>query len=268
MKSLAIIFLFVSSALAQAPPGAVAPAAVNPANDPNVQRARALLQQCIEALGGPAWLSVQDMTQEGRTYSFYHGQPNSVGAPFWRFWKWPDKDRIELTKQRDVVYINNGDKSYEITYKGTAAQEPQQYADYMRRGKRTLEIVLRRWLNEPSTALFYDGPAVAEQKQAESVTLMNGEDAVTLFLDFHSHLPIKKTFVWRDKDRYKNEEAEIFDGWRPEQGIMTAHSIIRARNGEYTNQRFLTKVTYNTGLADSMFNATVTYDPYKTERKK
>ena len=268
MKPLAIVLLLVSSALAQAPPSASAPGAVNSRNDPNAQKARTLLQQCIEALGGQAWLNVQDMEQQGRTYSFYQGQPNSVGAPFWRFWKWPDKDRIELTKQRDVVYINNGDKGYEITYKGTAAEEPEQLTDYLRRQKRSLEIVLRQWLNQPSTALFYDGPAVAEQKQAESVTLMNGEDAVTLFLDFHTHLPIKKTFIWRDKDRYKNEEAEIFDGWRPEQGIMTAHSIIRARNGDYTNQRFLTSVKYNTGLSDAMFNASVTYDPYKPQRKK
>jgi hypothetical protein len=28
-----------------------------------------------------------------------------------------------------------------------------------------------------------------------------------------------------------------------------------------TGQRFLSKISYNTGLADSLFTATVTYDP-------
>ena len=28
---------------------------------------------------------------------------------------------MELTKQRDVAYVYNGDKGYEITFKGTAA---------------------------------------------------------------------------------------------------------------------------------------------------
>jgi len=42
----------------------------------------------------PGWLAAQ----EGRTYSFFQGRPNSAGNPFWRFWKFPDKDRLELTK--------------------------------------------------------------------------------------------------------------------------------------------------------------------------
>ena len=50
-----------------------------------------------------AWLNLQDMEQQGRSYGYSHGQPSSLGTVFWRFWKYPDKDRIELTKQRDVV---------------------------------------------------------------------------------------------------------------------------------------------------------------------
>src|SRR5581483_1091516 len=74
-----------------------------PQQDANAQKAAELLKQCIAALGGQAYLTLQDMEQQGRTYSFYHGEPNSVGAPFWRFWKWPDKERVEFTKRRDVA---------------------------------------------------------------------------------------------------------------------------------------------------------------------
>ncbi len=237
---------------------------VNPPQDENARQARALLDQCIQALGGQAWLNVQDMEQEGRSYSFYHGQPNSLGTVFWRFWKFPDKERIELTKQRDVIYINNGDNGYEITYKGTAAEEPEALTDYLRRRRHSLEVVLRQWLNQPGTALFYDGPAIAEQKHADSVTIMNANnDSVTLFLNSNNHLPIKKTFEWRDQDRYKNEEGEVFDNYRLEQGVMTPYSILRLHNGDITNQRFITTVRYNVGLPDSKFQATVTYDPYK-----
>jgi hypothetical protein len=251
----------------------VAHSAVSPApapQDANAQKARALLDQCIQALGGPAWLNVQDMEQQGRAYSYFQGQPNSLGTLFWRFWKYPDKDRIELTKQRDVVYINVGDKGYEITYKGTAAQEPEQVADYNRRRRHSLEIVLRQWLHQPGTALFYDGPAVAEQKPADQVSIITAEnDAVTLFLDSHTHLPIKKTFEWRDPaDRLKNVEGEIFDNWRPEQGIMTPYSTLRTHNGDTNNQRFITGVRYNVGVADSMFQATITYDPNKPPEKR
>ena len=39
--------------------------------------------------------------------------------------KFPDKERSELTKKRDVVYIENGDQGYEVTYKGTTLQDPE-----------------------------------------------------------------------------------------------------------------------------------------------
>jgi hypothetical protein len=278
MKSFIIALISVLCALtatAQAPQSSASSvsSATSPPHSPqdaNARKARSLLDECIQAMGGQAWLNLQDMEQQGRSYAYSHGQPNSLGTLFWRSWKYPDKERVELTKQRDVVFINVGENGYEVTYKGTAAQEPDQLADYNRRHRHSLEVVLRQWLNQPGTALFYDGPAVAEQKPADSVTILTaGNDSVTLFLDNHTHLPIKKTFEWRDPaDRLKNVEGEIFDNWRLEQGIMTPHSLLRSHNGDVTNQRFITNVRYNAGLPDSLFQATITYDPNKRPAKR
>jgi hypothetical protein len=254
-------------AVAQAPSSqTAAPSVAATVNQgDNAKKARTLLDQMIQKLGGPAYLGMTDMSQEGRSYSFYNGKPNSLGTQFWRFWKAPDKERIELTKDRDVVFINFGDKGFEVSYKGTAAQEPEALRDYIRRRDHSLENVLRNWLADPKTALFYDGPAVAEQKPCDSLTLLNAQnDSVTIFVDQNTHLPVKKIFNWRDPaDRLKNEEGEIFDNYRMVQGIMTPHIVWRTKNGDITTQRFLTLVKYNTGLPDSMFQATVTYDPYK-----
>ena len=101
-----------------------------PVDQDNAHKAKALLDQMIQALGGHAYLTIQDITQEGRTYSFYHGRRNSLGIVFWRFYKFPDKDRIELTKKRDVIEVFNGDDGYEITYKGTHAADPKDLTDY------------------------------------------------------------------------------------------------------------------------------------------
>ncbi|HEX9119305.1 MAG TPA: hypothetical protein VF840_02085 [Terriglobales bacterium] len=278
MKSFTLAMLLAACAVAataQAPQSSASSAssATNSPQTPqdaNARKARSLLDECIQAMGGQAWLNLQDMEQQGRSYPYSHGQPNSLGTLFWRFWKYPDKERVELTKQRDVVYINAGENGYEVTYKGTAAQEPDPLADYNRRRRHSLEVVLRQWLNQPGTALFYDGPAVAEQKPADSVTILTADnDSVTLFLDNHTHLPIKKTFEWRDPaDRLKNVEGEIFDNWRLEQGIMTPHSLLRTHNGDTTNQRFITNVRYNASLSDSLFQATITYDPNKRPAKR
>jgi len=67
----------------------------------NSTKAKALLDQAIQALEAKAYLNIQDVSQQGRTYSFHHGETTSTGVLFWRFVKFPDKERIEVTKQRD-----------------------------------------------------------------------------------------------------------------------------------------------------------------------
>ena len=85
---------------------------------------------------------------------------------------------------------------------------------------------------------------------------------MTLFLDSNTHLPIKKTFAWRDPtDKLRNTEDEVYDAYRETQGIMTPYSVTRFYNGEMSNQRFLNTVTYNNALNESMFAAKTSYDP-------
>jgi hypothetical protein len=265
MKYVIAVVLLATFALGQAgTPPATAGQSI-PVEQENAHKAKALLDQMIQALGGDAYLTIQDISQEGRTYSFHLGIPNSVGVLFWRFYKFPDKDRMELTKKRDVIYVQNGNKGYEITYKGTRAQEAKDLDDYLRRRDYALDWVLRHWLHEPGIALFYEGPTVAEQKPAEQVTIMNARNqGVTLFIDANTHLPVKKTFSWRDPtDKQRNVEDEVYDNYRPAQGIMTPFSITRFYNGDMSNQRFLTSVSYNQGLSDSMFGASLSPNPKK-----
>jgi hypothetical protein len=271
MRRLLFLLLFSLLPLRQSTAQAGAPATpISPEAQQNVIKAKALLDQAIQALGGQAYLDVQDVTQQGRTYSFHHGETTSTGVLFWRFVKFPDKERIEVTKQRDVAYVYNGDNAYEVTYKGTAAQDVKIVADYLRRRSHSLEWVLRRWLKEPDVALFYDGAAVAADKPADQVSIMNAhDDSVTLYLDTTTHLPIKRSFTWRDPaDNLRNTEEEVYDAYRPTQGIMTPYSITRYYNGDMSNQRFLNTVTYNNNLNDSMFAAKTTYDPSDLLKKK
>jgi hypothetical protein len=234
-----------------------------PVDQDNAHKAKVLLDQMVEALGGQAYLAIQDVSQEGRTYSFYHGQANSLGIVFWRFYKYPDKDRIELTKKRDVIELYNGSDGYEITYKGTHAADPKDLAEVLRRRQYSLDWVIRHWLPEPGVALFYNGPSVAANKPAEQVSILNARNqGVTLDIDATTHLPLKKSFSWRDpSDRERNTEDELYDAYRPVQGIMTPFSITRFYNGDMSNQRFLSSVSYNQGLDERKFDAEITYGP-------
>jgi hypothetical protein len=269
------------SAAAQAPAPTPPPAtpsawptaqfAASAAKDPGVQKAKQILDDMIRALGGDTFLTLRDMKLEGRAYAFYHGRPSGLGLVFWRFWEWPDKDRMELTKQRDVVELNIGDAGYEITYKGTATQDPKLLAEYLRRRDHSLEVVIRSWLTAPGSLILYEGTAIVEQSLADKVTIMTASnDSVTLAIDPRSHLPLKKTYSWRDPiDRQFDEEAEIFGNFRMVQGINTAYSTVRMTNGEMSGQRFINNVSYNTGIDPTLFQTKgITYNQPKSSEPK
>lgn len=241
------------------------------ATDPSVRKAAQTLTDMIRALGGDAYLNIQDIKSEGRSYAFYQGKPSGMGVIFWRFQQWPDKDRWEFTKQRDVVELNVGDKGYEITYKGTATQEPKQLDDYNRRRDHSLEWIIRKWLPAAGTMVLYSGTAIVEQNLVDQITVLNAaNDSVTLSIDPRNHLPVKKTYQFRDPlDRQFDEDAEVFSNYRVVQGVQTPYSTVRMQNGEMRAQRFLTNVVYNSEIPETMFETKgITYNPAKSVEPK
>ena len=263
------------------PAHAAAQPAVNMNDSDNARKARAVLDQTIQAMGGQPYLTYENRSEEGRYYPLHHGRTESTGIPYRYYLEYPDRDRFEVIHTKDIfllfgqvgdvkvknktdlVLIHNGDKGYEITYKGTAAQDKPDLENYLRRREHSLEWVFRKWMRDPNVAWFYDGAAVVDGKETEGVTLLNSEnDSVSVHLDLNSHYPVKISYSWRDpKDKQKNVEEEIYDSYKPVQGIWTPHSITRYFNGETSQQRFINIASYNLKLPDSMFEAAVTYDP-------
>ena len=237
-----------------APP---APQTGAPEDAANAKQARAVLDQMIAALGGPAYLNIQDMEQKGRLYGFDHnGEAADAGAPFVRYWKWPDKDRVELLKHREWILVYNGNDANETTYHGTHPVDPKALKDLLERRSYSLEQVIRQWLNDPKTALYYDGPTISENKQAEKVSMIASDRrGVTLYIDANSHLPLRKTYTTRDAETGDRvEEVETFDNYRLIQGIQSPTTITRYKNNIMTGQRFISTVTYNAGIPDSKFD--------------
>ena len=266
------------------------PATVNLNDNESARKARAVLDQTIQVLGGQTYLTYTNRCETGRYYPLHHGRTESLGIPYNYYVEYPDKDRLEIlhtkdlhiipgaidigglksAKKFDLVLIHNGDKGYETTFKGTATQDKTDLQNYLRRRPHSPEWVFRKWLNDPTVALFYDGLLVVDSKPTEVVTLLNAQnDSVSVALDQSTHYPVRISYSWRDpKDRQKNTEEEVYDSYKPEEGIMTPHSITRYFNGEMSQQRFITTAKYNVSLPDSMFEANATYDPYQPLKKK
>ncbi len=231
----------------------------------NAAKAKEIIEQGITALGGPTYLNMRDREQQGRGYGFHSGRPTGSGGVFWAFSEFPDKERIELTKERDIAELYVGKKAWELTFKGAHPIEQKDLDDYLRRRRFSLDTVLRTWVNDPGVVLLFEGNAIAAQHPALRVTLINAQnEGVTLYFDVDTHLPVKKTFEWRDPvDRQKNLEEEVYENYRLVSGVMAPFNVTRYFNGDMASQRFLNSVTIDQGLDPAMFDPNSGYNPNK-----
>jgi hypothetical protein len=271
---LSLSCLLVASAFAQQPTASPSPASspvaspqARPTEFSNVVKARKLLDHMIAAMGGDKFLNYTSISTEGRTGQFYHGRPTGEVTVFWGFFEYPGKERVELTPQRDVIELYNGDKGWEVTFKGPHEFTADELAPVLAQRPYRLERVMREWLKDPTAALFYEGSDLVEAVPVDKVTIVNARNqSVTLMIDSNTHLLAKKLYTLRDAQGYREEEADVYGNYHFVDGIATAYTVTHLKDGDITRERFLRAVTYNQTFAANFF--TPEGAPVKGGKKK
>lgn len=262
---LAVLALAAAPHRASAQAASIPSAAAGPAtNDDN--RGRKLLDQMVEALGGAAWLNRTEITREGQAASFYKGQPHEGVAHFIEYVRMePFAERVVIvtkigvfipTDHRDVAEVWVGDEGYEITYKGKKELPKEDLAEFKLRRAHSLETVVKDWLKQPGVLVTFEGTNIVERHLCDRVSVLTpNNDAVELEIDEATHLPLSRSFQFRDpKFRDLDTDVEQYDDYHPIQGVMTPMNTTRLHNGEMVSQRFFTHVVYNEKLPDDLFD--------------
>jgi hypothetical protein len=235
------------------------------ASDADAQKAAQILDRMVSALGGERWMSLTEVETEGRSASFYHGNPSGGYTLFFTFHRCstPDRpdgeDRVELTKKRNILEIVQGKDAWEVTFQGKHRMEKEDADAYFRHRAHSIEQLIRVWLKRPGNVVFYGGRKMTDSHLADEVTVLDpNNDGITLLVDVDTHLPRKRTFTWRDpiyKD--KNVDDETYDDWHLAQGLPSSYLTTSYKNGEMDHQRYLSRISYNNPLGDTFFDADV-----------
>jgi hypothetical protein len=222
----------------------------------NAAQARTVLDAMVKALGGDAWLNMKNMEREGHIAAFFHGNPDLGTTLFWEYHAWPDHDRLEYTKHRDVVQFYIGQKGLEITYRGAKPLPKEQVDDYLRRRDHSIETAVKVWMKDPKTILIYEGQGLSERHLADQVTLISPEnEAITIQTDTQTHLPLSRTFQYRDPEfKDKDTDREEYADYHMIEGFPTAFSITRMKNDEMLRQIYIDKVHYNEDLPAGLWD--------------
>jgi len=224
--------------------------AVDPAADKNAAKARAVIDAMVKALGGDAWLNLKNTVREGHMAAFHRGDPDPGTLLFYDCHVWPDRDRYEYGKHKDVYQFYEGRKGTEVTFRGAKPLPKDQLDDFLRRRDHSIEIAVKVWLKDPKTILVYEGQRMAERHMADQVTLISPEnESITIQTDVQTHLPLSRSFQWRDPEyKDKNTELEEYAAYRDVNGLATPFSITRLHNDETVRQMYIDKVQYNVDL--------------------
>src|ERR1017187_5263166 len=216
----------------------------------NARRGRAKHHAMVQALGGQAWLDMKNQVREGAIAAFFHGNPDAGPTEYLEFHQWPDHDRVEITKHRDVVEFYEGSEGWEVTYRGKKPMDKEILDDFLRRRDHSIETAVKVWLKDPNTILVYEGQHVVERRLGDQVTLISAQnESITILMDTQTHLPLKRVFQWRDplyKD--KNTDAEEYDNYHTFDGFPTPLSVTRFKNDEMFRQYYIKKVSFNQQL--------------------
>ena len=247
-----------------------APATV--AGETPEQQGRRLLDEMVQALGGDAWLNQRTCYSEGQVAAFFRGQPTGSVIRFVQYKRFatpasPELTRIEFLSVRgmimpgmkkDVAHLWTADNGYEVTYKGQTTLPEAQVKDFMRRRAHSIQEVVRTWIKAPGVVILYEGQDTRDRHPIDKVSILAADnDTVELELDQNSHLPLERSFEWRN-EQFKDHDVdeEVYGDWRMFDGVMTPMNTTDYHNGDMASQTFYTKVRFNDAMSDELWDRT------------
>lgn len=222
-----------------------------------------LFQDAIQAMGGATFLDVRDVVSDGVLYYFNREGDSSNRIKYNDYTKLPDKSRYEEgnnKKARDVTVFNLEKKEGWILegQKDTRDATPEEMNAFKNAVKHSIDNIFRFRYKDPANKLFYLGPGEGADVTCEIVKLLDPEnDEVTIYFDRTTKLPAKILYTSHDRQGVVHRWQEEYSQWHTVQGINTPLRIDTADNGRKALQRFVLQLSYNTGLADSVFTKPV-----------
>jgi hypothetical protein len=217
--------------------------------------AKDLLQKMVTAMGGSTYLDVRDRDCTGKLSNFGHNGDLMGFGTIREIWKFPDKRRIEYSKQANVVDVYNGNQGWTLDRAGVHDQPADVTETFQEGLKRSIDFLLRYRMKEEGLVFRFGGNAILDLKPVQWVEIADSEQrTLRVALDRNSHLPVRSTVSLRlSVSREKLDEESIYSNWHEVNGVQMPFQITRERDGRKIYQFFYTECRYNTGVTDDLF---------------
>lgn len=241
----------------------------------NELKARKVVEQIIEALGGKAYQTWQDQTCTGTFAQFGHSGEVTGFIKFVDYVKQPDKERTEFGKKRNLIQLNNGQQGWELDRGGVTEMSAERIKRFHEELAKDYNTILRAGLDQEGLRLSYEGTDLVDNKLCETVEITTPTRfTLRITAQQATHLPIRVAYFDRDEETRERIEIVLTLGnYQKVDGIQTPYFVSRTRNGI---KRYEARYTssdgpacrYNTGLPDDLFSRASLEQRWKEIGKK
>ena len=252
-------------------------------------KAKQLIQQAIEALGGAAFRDYDEQECDGRQAQFDHTGGLLGYAGYRGYWHFPDKNRTEYlinstkggplavlvgilpVKGGVFIQLFSGNEGWTMDKSGVNEAAASAVSDFQTAAKRHYRNVLLLKVNEPDVFLRYAGTTTADLRQVDWVEITDhGEEgSIRLAFDHSTHLPSRIAVTSKDEVTGEmDEDVTIFTNYQPNDGIQIPMQVTRLHNDRRTYQLFYDSCKANPNLPADFFTKAGLERRYKESKGK
>lgn len=238
------------------------------AADTAQQKGKRVVDEALAALGGDAFLHMQNRLEAGRAYSFYNQQLSglSIAHIYTQYLPLPKppvpgklqvREREAFGKEEDSGYILlTEDAAWEVTFRGARPFDAQRFANYKDSTLHNVFYILRQRLGEPDLSFYSQGTDIYQNRPVNIVDITDADNVtVTVYFDQGTKLPTRQIYKRRNPE-YHDFDTEVseFAKFRDVGGgVMWPYDIRRERNGQKIYEMYSDSVEINKDLKDSLF---------------
>jgi hypothetical protein len=228
------------------------------------ERGKRAVDEALAALGGKAYLNMEDRVEGGRAYSFYRQELTGLSvAKIYTRYLTPTPGKLSVREREAfgkdeasaVLFTENG--AWEITFRGGRPLADDRVEAYRDSTLRNILYILRQRLNEPGMTFYSQGTDFWENRPVEIVDITDADNlTVTVYFDQMSKWPVRQVFKRRNTE-YKDFDTyeAIFANYRDVGGgVRWPCSLVRKRNGDKIFEMYSESVEINKDLKDDLFS--------------
>ncbi|MBA3441527.1 MAG: hypothetical protein H0T92_16835 [Pyrinomonadaceae bacterium] len=221
------------------------------------EKAEAILQRGIEALGGRAYLDVRTIIGRGIFTQFQDGK-SGLPSQFLDYLIFPDRERTEFRAQGvRTIQTNVGTSGW--IYDGAARtlrnMTPKQTEDFRFAMRTSVDNLLRGWWRKEEAQLSYVGRREAGLARRNEVVRLTYRDGFTVEFEFGAkdYLPAKSLYKRTIENQEEVAEEDRFAQFITIKGVTLPLVIDHFRAGVQTSRINYELVEFNLSIPDSLF---------------